>query len=261
MSSPINTNPLDSASPGGYCAACGAALAAGARFCHRCGTPVGQGAIMTPRIDQSSGNPIASALPWGIAFVGLLAIVAYFAAKNMGNSGSGDATATTAQAPTGAGGAPFAAGGAASGGMPPNIENMSANERASRLYIRIMTYAEAGKADSVAFFAPMAMAAHSMIENPSMDERYHYGRIAEVTGDAAVAKAEADTILATQPSSLLGLLLASHAARMTNDNAAAAKFDRKFLDVMPSELAKKLPDYEVHRSEIDRNATDARSSK
>jgi hypothetical protein len=84
-----------------------------------------------------------------------------------------------------------------------------------------MEYAEFGKVDSVAFFAPMALASHEMLENPTADERYHFGRIAEVTNNAAVARAQADTILQREPENLLGLLLSARAARMTGDDAGA----------------------------------------
>src|SRR5215207_6676537 len=87
--------------PAGFCAACGAALAAGARFCHRCGTPVGQG---VPLVNAANARPsgAASVLPWGVAFLALLALVAAFAGKNFGSAkgssvdGSANALPTTA---------------------------------------------------------------------------------------------------------------------------------------------------------------------
>ena len=241
-----------------FCAACGAAVSAGARFCHRCGTPVGQGLPLT-RTPAASGGA-AAVLPWGVAFVALLALVAMVAGKNFGaakGSGiDGSANSLPTQAVDGASAAPFAQGGG--GGAAPNISNLSPSERANRLYTRIMEYAEAGKVDSVAFFAPMAMASHELLSGPTTDERYHFGRIAEVTNAPAVAKAQADTILKDSPSNLLGLLLAARAARMTGDNAAAKAFDQRLLKALEPELANRLPDYDMHRAEIDRAAADAR---
>jgi hypothetical protein len=252
--------PGGSAPTGGaaFCAACGAAVSAGARFCHRCGTPVGQGLPLT-RTPAASGGA-AAVLPWGVAFVALLALVAMVAGKNFGaakGSGiDGSANSLPTQAVDGASAAPFAQGGG--GGAAPNIANLSPSERANRLYTRIMEYAEAGKVDSVAFFAPMAMASHELLTGPTTDERYHFGRIAEVTNAPAVAKAQADTILQGSPTNLLGLLLAARAARMTGDNAAAKAFDQRLLKALEPELANRLPDYDMHRAEIDRAATDAR---
>ena len=242
----------------GFCAACGAAISGGARFCHRCGTPVGQGLPLT-RTPAASGGA-GAILPWGVAFVALLALVAMVAGKNFGaakGSGiDGSANSLPTQAVDGASAAPFAPGGG--GGAPPNIANLSPSERANRLYTRIMEYAEAGQVDSVAFFAPMAMASHEMLEGPTADERYHFGRIAEVTNAPTVAKAQADTILQATPNHLLGLLLAARAARMTGDNAAAKRFDQRLLKALDAEFATRLPDYDMHRAEIDRAADEAR---
>jgi hypothetical protein len=152
-------------------------------------------------------------------------------------------------------GAPFAGG---AGGPAPNIANLSPSERANRLYTRIMEYVEAGKVDSVAFFAPMALASHEMLDGPTADERYHFGRIAEVTNNAAVARAQADTILQQTPDNLLGLLLAARAARMTNELSAAKGFDQRLLKALEPQLATNLPDYQMHRAEIDRAVSDAK---
>ncbi len=243
----------------GFCAACGAALSAGARFCHRCGTPLGQGLPVARQAQPASGA--AAVLPWGVAFVALLALIAMVAGKNFGKPAGSSLDGSANSLPTqeldgqGAGAAPFAGG--AGGGAAPNIANLSPSERANKLYIRIMEYAEMGKVDSVAFFAPMAMASHEMLESPSLDERYHFGRIAEVTGNAEVAKAQADIILKEQADHLLGLLLAARAARMTKDDLAARGFDARLLKALAPQLATQAEEYVQHRSEIDRAVSDA----
>ena len=242
----------------GFCAACGAALSAGARFCHRCGTPLGQGLPITR---QAPGGA-ASVLPWGVAFVALLALVAMVAGRNFGASkgssldGSANALPTTQLDGAAPQGGPA---GAPGGGPAPNIANLSPSERANRLYTRIFEYAEAGKVDSVAFFAPMAMASHEMLESPTVDERYHFGRIAEVTNNPAVAVAQADTILRGQADNLLGLVLASRAARMTGNEPAAKGFDRRLLQALDRQLTAGGEDYQMHRAEIDRAAAEART--
>ncbi|WP_306522845.1 zinc-ribbon domain-containing protein [Gemmatimonas sp.] len=251
--------PPNSTAGAGFCAACGAALSAGARFCHRCGTPLGQGLPVARQAQPASGA--AAVLPWGVAFVALLALIAMVAGKNFGKPAGSSLDGSANSLPTqeldgqGAGAAPFAGG--AGGGAAPNIANLSPSERANKLYIRIMEYAEMGKVDSVAFFAPMAMASHEMLESPSLDERYHFGRIAEVTGNAEVAKAQADIILTEQADNLLGLLLAARAARMTKDDSAARGFDARLLKALAPQLATQAEEYVQHRSEIDRAVSDA----
>jgi len=275
MTSPSNSgaNAPSAGAPNqgaGFCAACGAPLAIGARFCHRCGTPFGQGVPLAKA--AGAGNNLASVLPWGVAFIALLALVANFAGKNFGSAkgssvdGSSNALPTSAIDGGSGGGAPVAAqggggGGRAAGGggvAAPNIANLSPSERAVRLYNRIMEYSEAGKTDSVGFFAPMAMASHEMLTAPTVDERYHFGRIAEVTNNAAVAKAQADTILAAQQSNLLGLLLGARAARLSKDVNAERTYGRLLLKVADRELATKNTDYELHRAEIDRAIAEAK---
>ena len=59
---------------------------------------------------------------------------------------------------------------------------MSPQERADRLYDRVMRLAEEGKRDSVEFFAPMVVAAYGMLGPLNADSHYDLGRIGEVTG-------------------------------------------------------------------------------
>ena len=203
-------------------------------------------------LHKTSGGSFGSVLPWAVAFVALLALVAMFAGRNFGAAGGSSVDGSANALPT------TAMDGVAAGARAPDISNMSPEERANTLYIRVMTYAERGQVDSVAFFAPMAMGAHEMLTDPTVDERYHFGRIAELANNGIVARAQADTILAAQPNSLLGLLLGAIGARMTGDSSAAQAFDKRFLAAMPAELATSNEDYRLHRPEIDRAAQEAR---
>ena len=252
MTSPSNSGPdtpVVAARGAGFCAACGARLSVDARFCHRCGTPFGEGRPRGSGESAHRTSNVASILPWGVSFVALLVLVANAAGKNFG----GARVSIAANDPIGSAptlGAPPAA--------PPNITTMSPRERASRLYIRMANYAETGRTDSIQFFAPMAMASHEMLTNPTVDERFHYGRIAEMTGNADVARAQADTILAARPTSLLGLVLAASAARLAGDETAARTSDRALLASLSAERATRQVDYDQHRLEIDRAVANAR---
>ncbi|MBC8087031.1 MAG: zinc ribbon domain-containing protein [Phycisphaerae bacterium] len=255
MTPSANSTPGGTIAPGGYCAACGAALSAGARFCHRCGTPVGQGAPMiTP--GATPGLSSSSKIIPGLAFVGVLALVAYFAGQNFGKAkGSAvDGSSNSIANPSIDG----PAMGPPPGQRAPDISNMTASERASRLYERIMTYAENNKMDSAMMFIPMGIPAHQAIETPSNDERYHLARLGEVAKDTALARAQADTILATEPSSLLGLMAGIRAAELNGNAAKQKQLNQKFLSVLDAELAKNPTDYQMHRFEIDLTTTEAR---
>jgi len=206
-------------------------------------------AVGTVAVPRDRAHSQAVRLPWLLAGAAVVGATAFLMAR--------------APEPLSAASAPFAAGpmgGAAGapGGGPPDIANMTPSERANRLYGRVMAYAEAGKTDSAAFFAPMAMAAHQMLENATLDERYHLGRIAEIAGDAAVSAAQADTILRMQGDNLLGLLLTARAARLQGDDAKARTANTTLLRVLEAQLATKSPEYEMHKVEIQRAVDDAR---
>jgi hypothetical protein len=146
-----------------------------------------------------------------------------------------------------------------SGGAPPDISQMSPQERAERLYDRVMALNERGRQDSVRFFAPMAMQAYTMLGPLSADQRYDLGRIAAVAGEEQIAKAQSDSILSSQPSHLLGLLLAADAARLRGDQRAESSYLKRFVAAEPMERAKQLPEYQQHVAEIDNRLARART--
>jgi hypothetical protein len=127
---------------------------------------------------------------------------------------------------------------------------MSPAERAIRLYDRVMMAHEHGRADSVALFAPMAIMAYQQLDSMDLDARYDLGRIAAVSGNEAMARAQADTILARKPTHLLGLILAENAAHMRKDAAAERSYHDKFIAAAPSERAKQVPEYITHENDI-----------
>ena len=256
MTPSANTTPLSGPPAGGFCAACGAALSVGARFCHRCGTPVGQGAPVVTPVAVKPTN--ANTLPWAIAFVAVLAVVAYSAGQNFGKAKGAavDGSSNSIANPSIDG--PGAA--AAQQGRPPDISQMSPSERANRLYQRIMTYAENNKIDSAIMFTQMGIPAHQALENPSNDERYHLARLAEIAGDTTIARAESDTILKSEPNNLLGLLMGGRAALMNKNPAKSKKYDQQLLKVLDAELATNKVEYQQHRTEIDLAAVDARKN-
>lgn len=216
------------------CSACDAPLAPGAKFCHRCGTPAGADA---PR-DERSFN---SALPWAVAAIALVALIALIAGQRFGRTPESAAPAQSTAA------APFAGGGT---GQAPDISNLTPAEAAIRLYNRVMGAHERGQADTVAMFAPMAITAYQMLGTLDLDQRYDMGRVAAVSGDQDVAKAQADTILAANPNHLLGLILAADAARMRKDAAAEKTFRHKLAAAAPAERAKQLSEYVTHENDI-----------
>ncbi len=244
-----------------FCAACGAQLSSGARFCHRCGQTVGDAVV-------SAGAPAPGAvpaqapnqtLPWAVAAIALLALIALVAGQRFGKRPSTEPTVATGSQGTG----PFVAPAAANGpdGGPdaaaerpvraPDISAMSPDERALRLFNRVVSLAEQGKRDSVQFFAPMALMSFQSLPAPTVLQRFELGRIAELAEVKEIATAQADTILAGSATHLLGLSLASTAAGMRKAFSAQADFDRRLIAANTAERAKNLPEYQVTQIDLD----------
>ena len=234
---------------GATCAACHATLAPGARFCHRCGTPVGAGvaAASTPIPAPFAGvlpTPARprNALPWTLVGLAAVALVVILVAQRAATSGGANAAAPAAGAT-----APFA--GAPVGGAP-DISSMSPRERVDRLYDRIMRLAGEGKQDSVELFASMAIPAFEALGGLDDDARFDLGRVAEVSRNYDIAAAQADTILRGSPNHLLGLILAARVADARGDRARRDQLEKKLLASEASERQKALPEYTRHQDDI-----------
>ena len=142
----------------------------------------------------------------------------------------------------------------------PDISNMSPQERADRLYNRVMTLATEGKVDSVQFFAPMALIAYRDLAPFNADERYDMGRIGEVAGALPFAKAQADSILLANPNHLLGLILEARLATIAGDTTRLRSYERKLIGSEKSELAAKREEYERHQDDSTNALRQARKS-
>jgi len=222
-----------------FCPACGASLDAAARFCHRCGTAA-DGSAPTAR--SATPAPGASTvLPWTVAGIALLCLLAFIVGQNFRKG------PPAAPAPN----APFAGAQGGTPGRAPDISQMGPEERADRLFQRVMTYVAEGKTDSVQFFSPMAI--QSMLALAPLDahRRYDLGLLGMVSGDAAMARAQADSILMTTPDHLLGLILAMRTAGMQLDTLAKNRHAARLAAVVDRERAKNLTEYIDHGPDID----------
>ncbi|HJU90362.1 MAG TPA: hypothetical protein VJ672_13275 [Gemmatimonadaceae bacterium] len=192
------------------------------------------------------GEPrwLATALPWSVAGIALLALVALVAGQRFNARPAADAASTTSGADAGAISPAEVRRG-------PDISALTPRERADRLYDRVMRAASEGKADSAQFFARMAVDAYRSLPELDLDARYDLGRIAETTGALDIAGAQADTILQRAPTHLLGLILAASVAERAGDTARFAEMQRRLLAAADAERRKNLPEYERHDREIE----------
>jgi len=209
------------------CGHCGAKLPARARFCGECGTAVpGAGRRL-----QASAQPTprGDRMAWyvaGLAVLGLLVVIVITVGRKS------------------------AAPAAASGPAPApavDLSTMSPREQADRLFNKIMTLHEAGKSDSVNFFAPMGIGAYANLGTElDADSRLHLGLIELAIGQNDAAAAQGDTIIRGARTHLFGWLLKGQAALQARDSASARRALRSYLQNYSSERARNLPEYAEH---------------
>lgn len=231
---------------GATCSSCAAPLTLGAHFCHRCGTPAGAASV--------PARGAAAVLPWAVAAIALVSVIALVVGQRLG------ARPDVADPASAAG--VNAAPADPTGVMPraPDISQMTPEQQAERLYDRIMRESEAGQLGNVRTFMPMAVAAYERLSPRTLDQRYDLGRIGEVGGDLSIARAQADTILRARPTHLLGLILAARAARLDKNETRARALDVKLLAAETAERAAALPEYLLHKLDIDAAVAAARTT-
>ena len=208
------------------CRACGSAVPPTARFCHKCGA------------NLKAELPAAAwrvGLPWGIAGAAVGALLTALVLR----SGAGRGATNEVQASFGS---PLPA---------PDISQMSPEERASRLFNRVMVLAQADKQDSVSFFLPMAIGAYQQLPALDNDARYHVGLLQLAGGNTTPALAEADTILTSTPTHLFGFVLRAQAYHQLGDRAKERRAYAAFLKNAPAERARNRPEYNDHKTFLD----------
>src|SRR2546429_1480572 len=217
--------------PSMNCHACGTALAPTAKYCHKCGAQVSGAAAAGWR----------AGLPWGVAGAALGALVTVLALRLGGSTGRGTGDAG------GVGDGPLPS----SPVSPPDISQMSPEERATRLYNRVMSLHSQGQADSADFFLPMALQAYAMLPALDVDARYHIGVLDLTGGNAAGALAQADTIRRAAPPPPVRVMPPAPAPQLTHDAAGALRAYRAFLQNEAAERARQRPEYREHAQNID----------
>jgi hypothetical protein len=192
-------------------------------------------------------HPARSMLAWVIPTLAAAMVGGFLVGQRVG-----------ARPPAAADFNPTVGAGSPNGDGPADSASMSREERASRLYDRVMSYGEKGRLDSARFFAPMALQAYATLGAPDAHARYDVGMISAVVGDSLRARSEAAKILDERPTHLLGLLLAMRTAASPSLRAA---YQRRFAESSKAELAAALPEYAEHRHDIEGALLAAESAK
>ncbi len=157
--------------------------------------------------------------------------------------------------------APFAGGAPPTGVAAPDISQMSPEERAQRLFDRVMRLDEAGKSDSVRFFLPMALGAYEQLRALSLDGHFDVGLLKLAGGDPAGALAEADTIRRQIPTHLFADILRARALEAQKDARGARVAYQSFLKNEAGERARRRPEYADRSNLLDAFHADAVSHR
>ena len=218
----------------GFCPSCGSAFTPGARFCPNCGRAIGVGPA------GAAPSRTGDRTPWlvaGVAVAAMLVMLVVVLARGERSAAAGPAGAVASSGET--------------GGVPPDISQLSPEERFDRLYNRVMQAAQSGDGATMSRFMPMALGAYEMLDSVDADARYHAALLRVHNGDVAGSRALGDSILATQPGHLLGYVVLGTTARWAKDEPALAKAYRGFLAHYDAELKANRPEYGEHRASID----------
>jgi len=207
------------------CHACGAQLSATARFCHKCGAAIA----------GAHATGWRAGFPWALAGAALGALFTVVAMRG-GGAGSREQGAESAP--------PRAQLSA------PDISQMSPEERANRLFDRVMILAQAGKSDSVNFFLPMALSSYDMLPTRNADARYHIGLLQLAGGDPNAALAQADSIQKQIPTHLFAYVLRAHAYQEQGNTRSERQAYADFLKNEPAEMARNREEYGDHQTAL-----------
>ena len=177
--------------------------------------------------------------PWliaGVALAALLSVLLVMVTRNS-KGAAAQPEGTTVQPPS-------------SGGVPPDLTNMSPRERFNRLYNRVMTAAQSGDEATVTRFTPMALLAYAQLDSVDADARYHAALLKVHTGEVDGSRALADTILARDPGHLFGFVVRGTVARFRKDEKELAQAYTGFLQRYDQEIKRARPEYSEHQTSL-----------
>ncbi len=219
------------------CGSCGASANPGAGYCANCGTRlpgnVPSGVART-KPEQNGRHWITThRVSLGLGLAAVVTII-WAAVASRGDTPASSPSATTP----------------AADGTPPDISNLSPQQRFLRLADRIQSAVQQGDTTTVVRFFPMMEAAYDGLstEERDLDSRFHLSLLQAEVGHFEGAEAQADTIEAADPNHLLAHYLRALIADFKGDVAAARAARAAFRADYDAEVATTRPEYVAHRS-------------
>ncbi len=256
---------------GQFCNQCGEQLSAGSKFCGQCGAQLDpdalrRGSAQPAGASLSGGRPKGAGhaqgsvgqsserkeaarevvggqnLAWWIAGVAMFILI-LFVGNSMVRPGPGPVPSTSGPVP--------AAGGAATGGVAPDISSMSPIEAADRLFNRVMQATSAGDSAQAQAFLPMAIAAYQRARPLTLDGIFHLSMLNRTAMNLEAALDNALEILEQDPNHLLGLAAAAEAAIELGELDEAEVHYRHLATIYDAEVQRALPEYDQHSLIVD----------
>lgn len=208
------------------CPGCGAVALPGAKFCVTCG-----GVLIMHRGEAENHSGPGNWTRWiGSVAMAVLAVTAVIWAATRGAPAIGTGS-----------------GGLDRGDLPPR-------QRFAQVADRAETMLQSGDTAAVARVFPLVERAYAALSTTDrdIDARFHVGILRAQVGHAANASSAADSILALAPGHLLGLYLKAIVADYQGNVVAARAARSRFRAQFDSELAKPRPEYQAHRTLLNR---------
>ncbi|HEU5153966.1 MAG TPA: hypothetical protein VFU03_04505 [Gemmatimonadales bacterium] len=137
------------------------------------------------------------------------------------------------------------------GARPPDISQMSPEERFIRLNDRVMSAIEQGDSTTATRFLPMAIAAYGQLDRSDIDLRYHAAILHVAAGDLPQATALADSISAEVKNHLFASMIRAAVAEAKGDKAGIAQAHKEFLSHYDAEIAQNRPEYQEHKAALE----------
>jgi hypothetical protein len=137
------------------------------------------------------------------------------------------------------------------GARPPDISQMSPEERFIRLNDRVMSAIEQGDSTTATRFLPMALAAYGQLDHSDIDLRYHAAILHVAAGDVPQASALADSISAEVKDHLFSSMIRAAVAEAKGDKAGIAQAHKDFLSHYDAEIAQNRPEYQEHKAALE----------
>lgn len=135
--------------------------------------------------------------------------------------------------------------------QPPDISNMTPEERFTRLFERVTRAAESGDSAQVAAFVPMALGAYGQLPATTNDDRFHAAMLYFMVGEFPGALALADTIQQNVPHHLFAPLIRGTIAEAQGDKSALARSYAAFRQDYALEQQAGRQEYSDHQELLD----------